>query len=169
MRISELSRRTGVSVHRLRRYEAEGLVAAERGASNYREFADRTVREVVFIAMGRDLGFSLEELGEALPRYRAGTLTIDEMLDRLRERIAQVEALITQQTELRQRLDDHADWLQKRRAPDRPPVRVTPEAACPLGGRAAHPAPRSEALPRAPTPPRPAPSRAAPSTSKGPQ
>ncbi|RYF55534.1 MAG: MerR family DNA-binding transcriptional regulator, partial [Comamonadaceae bacterium] len=53
MNISELAQRTGVSVHRLRRYEAAGLIRAERSASGYRQFADSTLREVVFIAMGR--------------------------------------------------------------------------------------------------------------------
>jgi MerR family transcriptional regulator, copper efflux regulator len=114
MRISELSQRTGVSSHRLRRYEALGLIRAERSGGNYREFSERTAREVIFIAMGRDLGFSLKDLAETLPRYRAGTLTIDEMVMTMKRRIEEVDAVIAEQTALRQRLVDHIGWFRQR-------------------------------------------------------
>ena len=115
MRVSELAQRTGVSTHRLRRYEELGLIHAERRVSGYREFADRTVREVIFIAMSRDLGFSLKDIGEALPRYRAGTLTFDEMVELMRGRIAEVDQQIAAQSAVRQKLVSHIAWLEKRK------------------------------------------------------
>jgi DNA-binding transcriptional MerR regulator len=114
MRISELAKQTGVSAHRLRRYEALGLICAERSTGGYREFGERTVREVVFIAMGRDLGLSLATLADAIPRYRAGTLTIEEMVFTLRRRIEEVDAVIAEQQALRQRLVDHIGWFKER-------------------------------------------------------
>jgi DNA-binding transcriptional MerR regulator len=115
MRISELAQRTGVSAHRLRRYESEGLLQAERSDGGYREFSERTVREVIFISMGRDLGFSLKRLAETLPRYRAGSLTIDQMIDELQRRIAEVDVLIAEQRALRKRLVSHIGWFEKRK------------------------------------------------------
>jgi DNA-binding transcriptional MerR regulator len=112
--VSELAQRTGVSAHRLRRYEEQGLILAERKTSGYREFSERTVREVIFIAMGRDLGFSLKELSETLPRYRAGTLTFEQMIDAMRERIVEVDAQIAAQRALRKKLVSHIAWLHKR-------------------------------------------------------
>jgi MerR family transcriptional regulator, copper efflux regulator len=125
MRISELAKRTGVSAHRLRRYEAQGLIRAERSTGGYREFGERTLREVVFIAMGRDLGLSLATLADALPRYRAGTLTIEEMVFTLRKRIEEVDAVIAEHQALRQRLVDHIGWFKQRekRAKDKPASR----------------------------------------------
>jgi len=114
MKVSELAQRTGVSVHRLRRYEELGLIQAERGACGYREFSEGAQREVVFIAMGRDLGFSLPELAEAVPRYRAGTLTFDQMIDHMRARIAAVDEQIAAQGVLRKKLLDHITWLEQR-------------------------------------------------------
>ncbi|MCR5884987.1 MerR family DNA-binding transcriptional regulator [Rhizobacter sp. J219] len=114
MKISELARRTGVSVHRLRRYEDAGLIQAERRPSGYREFGERTVREVVFLSMGRDLGFSLQDLADAVPRYRAGTLTFEQMVEAMRSRIGEVDALIAEQRALRRRLVSHIGWLQQR-------------------------------------------------------
>lgn len=115
MRVSELAARTGVSAHRLRHYEALGLIQAERSGSGYRNFSDRTVREVIFIAMSRDLGFSLKDIGETLPRYRAGTLTFDQLVEHMRGRIAEVDQLIAQQRTLRKKLVAHIAWLEKRK------------------------------------------------------
>jgi len=115
MKVSELAQRTGVSAHRLRRYEDQGLIRAERSGSGYREFGERTVREVVFISMSRDLGFSLQQIADALPRYRSGTLTVDEMVHSMRERIAEVDAVIAEHRALRKKLVSHIGWLEKRR------------------------------------------------------
>ena len=115
MKVSELADRTKVSVHRLRRYEAMGLIIAERSASGYREFSDSTLREVIFIAMSRDLGFSLKDVGETLPSYRAGTLTFDQMVDHMHTRIAEVDAHIAAQRAVRAKLVSHIAWLKKRK------------------------------------------------------
>ncbi|TMH09389.1 MAG: MerR family DNA-binding transcriptional regulator [Betaproteobacteria bacterium] len=113
MRVSELAKRTGVSAHRLRRYEDLGLIRAERQRSGYREFAE--------IAMGRDLGFSLKAIADMLPRYRAGTLTIDEMIVTMRQRIDEVDAAIAEQQALRRKLVSHIGWFKQRERKARSP------------------------------------------------
>lgn len=115
MKVSELALRTGVSKHRLRRYEELGLILAERTGSDYRVFSERTVREVTFIAMSRDLGFSLQEIGESLPRYRAGTLTFEQLIAIMRDRITDVDRQIAEQRALRRKLVSHIAWLEKRK------------------------------------------------------
>lgn len=115
MRISELAARSGVSAHRLRRYEALGLIRGTRTAGGYRDFAEATLREVTFIAMARELGFALPRLAELLPRYRARTLSIDEMVDGLRRRIAEIDSEIAERRALRKRLVDHIAWFDDRR------------------------------------------------------
>lgn len=115
MRVSELAQRTGVSIHRLRRYEEQGLIHAERNAAGYREFSPATLREVIFIAMSRDLGFSLKDVGDTLPRYRAGVLTFDDMVGHMQRRIAEVDAQIAAQQTVRQKLVSHIAWLKQRK------------------------------------------------------
>lgn len=115
MHISELSRRTGVSADRLRRYESAGLISAARSRGGYRQFTDRAVREVTFISMGRDLGFSLKTLGDVLPKYRARSLSIDEMVGLLRQRIAEVDKEPASRRALRRRLVAHIAWFEQRR------------------------------------------------------
>ena len=72
MRISELARRAGVTVHALRHYERLGLLLPARSASGYRDYPESMRREVVFIAMARRIGFSLPAIAELLSAYRAG-------------------------------------------------------------------------------------------------
>lgn len=115
MKVSELASKTGVSAYRLRRYEELGLIRAERTGSGYREFQERVLREVVFIAMSRDLGFSLKEVGEVLPRYRAGTLTFDQLIEVMRDRILEVDRQIAAQRTVRRKLVSHIAWLEKRK------------------------------------------------------
>ena len=114
MRISELSRQSGVSVYRLRHYESLGLIKAERSPSGYRHFADRTLREVIFIAMSRDLGFSLKAIAETVPRYRAGTLTFEQMIDLIQGRVADVDQQMAALANNRRKLVEHAAWLEQR-------------------------------------------------------
>ena len=114
MQISELSRRSGLSVHRLRRYEAQGLIQADRSDGGYRQFGERALREATFMKMGREIGLSLKVLTEALPRYRAGTLSIAQMVEALEERIAEIDAMVAEQQELRVRLVEHIGWFRQR-------------------------------------------------------
>lgn len=135
MRISELSQRTGVSAYRLRHYERLGLIRSERTASGYRLFGGAVAREVVFIAMSRDLGFSLKEIGEALPRYRAGTLTLDHMIESLQARVDAVDAQMAELRAIRKKLVSHQAWLEQRRqeSPQRGSAR--PASPWPRTGR----------------------------------
>lgn len=115
MRISELARRTGVTVHALRHYEKLGLLLPARSASGYRDYPESMRREVVFIAMARRIGFSLPAIGELLPAYRAGRLGITQMTDALEERVAALDSEIARLQALRTQVIEHADWLRAQR------------------------------------------------------
>ena len=78
MQISELARQAAVSVHALRHYERLGLIRPHRRANGYRDYPASMRREVVFIAMSRQLGFALPQIAQRLADYRAGTLGIDD-------------------------------------------------------------------------------------------
>jgi MerR family copper efflux transcriptional regulator len=111
MRISELSAKTQVSVHRLRRYEADGLIQSQRLPNGYREYDDPTVKHVVFIAMSREMGFSLPFIAEYLPRFKAGQLSAQDMIDAILARVAEIDQLMTEQKALRKKLMDHIGWF----------------------------------------------------------
>ena len=101
--IGELSRRSGVATSALRYYEAIGLIAARRTATNQRRFARSTLRTVAIVRVAQGLGLGLEEIRAALDslpnrrtptagdwerlsgRWRAGLDGRIEQLTRLRD------------------------------------------------------------------------------------
>ena len=112
MRISELSAKTNVSVHRLRRYEEAGLISSTRLPNGYRDYPSHTIRHVVFISMSREMGFSLAAIADHLPRFKSGNLSAEEMVQAIRERISDIEKVIAEQTALKEMLIKHIAWFQ---------------------------------------------------------
>ena len=144
MRISELAGRTGVTVHALRHYERMGLLVPARTASGYRDYPETMRREVVFIAMSRRIGFSLPAIAELLPAYRAGRLSIDTMIEALKERTDAIDRQIAELQALRAQVLDHAKWLREQaRKPHR--SRASEEAVRPWTASAKRHATRKEA------------------------
>ena len=83
-----------MSVHTLRHHERLGLIHPDRRANGYRDYPARMRREVVFIAMSRQLGFSLPQIALRLDEYRAGTLGINDMVQALQERVDAIDQQI---------------------------------------------------------------------------
>lgn len=115
MRISELAQRTGVSPHALRHYERLGLLRPARTTGGYRDYPESARREVIFIAMSRKIGFSLKSIAEFLPAYRTGRLRIDQMIEAMRERIAEIDQELAALQAQRTQVVDHIQWLRKQK------------------------------------------------------
>lgn len=113
MQISELAQRTGVSVHALRHYERLGMLQPARRASGYREYTEAQRREVIFIAMSRKVGLSLKAIAEHLPAYRAGRLSVDQMVQSLRLRVAEIDAQTETLKAQRAEVISHIAWLRE--------------------------------------------------------
>ena len=113
MQISELAEKTGVSVHALRHYEKLGMLQPARRASGYRSYTEAMRREVVFIAMSRNIGFSLKAIAAQLPAYRSGRLKIDDMVEAMQSRVAEIDTQIAALTTQRRRVVDHIAWMKK--------------------------------------------------------
>lgn len=67
MRIGELARHAGVGADTVRFYEREGLLPAPpRSAAGYRRYGAGDIARVRFIRRAKNLGFTLEQIGELL-------------------------------------------------------------------------------------------------------
>jgi DNA-binding transcriptional MerR regulator len=70
MTIGELSRRSGVSVKQLRKYEDLGFIyTVGRSAGNYRLFDESALWCVGAVTMWRGLGLTLAEIADLTERY----------------------------------------------------------------------------------------------------
>lgn len=109
MTIGELSRRTGVSVKILRRYDSRGLLySAGRSPANYRLFDESALWCVEVVTGLRELGLTVAEIRDLARIYQ------DEPQEpigpRLAERLAlarsRIDEKIGELAALRRRIDD---------------------------------------------------------------
>lgn len=108
MTIGELSRRTGVSVKVLRRYDSAGLLySAGRSAANYRLFRESALWCVEVITGLRNLGLTVGEVRELASVYlgEPGEPIGPHLARRLLAVRDRIEGRMGELTELRRRID----------------------------------------------------------------
>jgi MerR family transcriptional regulator, thiopeptide resistance regulator len=109
-KVGELARRSGLTVRTLHHYDEIGLLSpSQRSQSGHRLYADRDVVRLQQIVSLRQLGFTLEQIGECLARPRFSALRVIEM------HIAQLQEQINKQRGLAERLQRIAGTLRERR------------------------------------------------------
>ncbi len=99
--IGEAARRSGVSAKMVRHYEALGLLTqVHRTDSGYRQYTEPEVHTLRFIKRARDLGFSMDEIGELVGLWqnqRRASASVKRVAqkhaDALAERIAAMQAM----------------------------------------------------------------------------
>jgi MerR family transcriptional regulator, copper efflux regulator len=102
MFISELAKKTGLTVHTIRFYEEEGLLDrrhVRRGTNNYRSYSPEAIERLKLIKQAQATGFTITELKELAEAYDAGSLTKEQQVVSLRRK---VEAIERQLAELEQ-------------------------------------------------------------------
>lgn len=90
MRIGELAGITGLSVHAIRYYEAEGLLDerhVQRGANGYRCYRPAAKDRLELLKQARGSGMSMAEVKMLARAYDAGTLTRAEQIRFLQAKV----------------------------------------------------------------------------------
>lgn len=93
--IGKVSRQTGLSIHAIRFYEAEGLLPeASRTESGYRLFSSQTVEQLQFIRKAQALGFALNEIRELLVLRDSDTDACSHVKSLVEEKLANIRAKV---------------------------------------------------------------------------
>ena len=111
MKIGELGLAAGCQAETIRYYEREGLLPAPlRSSGNYRLYDDRHLERLGFIRRCRTLDMSLAEVRRLLdfrdvPQKTCGEVNglLDAQIEKIRQRMAELDALHAQMTALRAR------------------------------------------------------------------
>lgn len=111
MRISEVSRRSGVSTTALRYYESIGLIAPERTSNGYRDYDTAVLSRLDLIEASKELGLPLGDIGRHLRTLESDSCTDvrDQLRPLLAERVRLIDEKRARLDALRARLDqaDH--------------------------------------------------------------
>jgi len=95
MSIGEVAEATSLRVEAIRYYERRGLIPPPpRRASGYRVFPEDTVARIRFIQRAKELGFSLEEIGELLSLRGDPEATCRGVKKRVEDKLRDVRAKI---------------------------------------------------------------------------
>lgn len=98
LKISELAAKTGLSAHTLRYYEKNGLIhASDRSDAGYRYYNEADVRRAEFVKTARNIGFSLEDIGQLLSiRVDKTSHSCQDVTDITQHKLDQVNAKIAE-------------------------------------------------------------------------
>jgi DNA-binding transcriptional MerR regulator len=109
MHIKDLAERAGVTVKAVRYYESRGLIRPRREANGYRSYDDADVTVVREVRALLSLGLTAEQTHPFVECLRAGNDRADvcpASLSAYRDRIAEIDARITELADLRGQLAD---------------------------------------------------------------
>lgn len=104
---------TGLSIHTLRYYEAEGLLAPARDAGNRRAYSELDLAWVQFVQRLRETGMPIRQIRQYAALRSAGEATLGARLTMLEEHRVQLDEQIALLQLHRQKLDAKIAWYRQ--------------------------------------------------------
>ncbi len=101
MNIRDAARLSGLPVKTVRYYDEIGLVCPDRRENGYRDYSQRDVHMLRFLARARSLGFSIEECRQLLSLYQDRNRASRDVKRLAEERIRQIDRKIQELKALR--------------------------------------------------------------------
>ena len=116
LRIGELAKRVGRSIHTIRWYEAQGLLPGViRDAGGRRVYSERHVSWLDLVGRLRATGMSISQMREYASLIKQGRASIKQQRELLSEHRARVEQTILEWNEalklLNRKLDFYGEWI----------------------------------------------------------
>lgn len=110
MKISELSKLTGVSIRSIRHYESKNLLASARLDNGYRDFDESAIERIRTIQLYLGLGLNTDQIEEVLacidinPQYAIDEYC-EDMVETYEEKLDEVNRQMKSLGALKQRLE----------------------------------------------------------------
>jgi Cu(I)-responsive transcriptional regulator len=120
MNIGQASIRSGLPTRTIRYYEQIGLVNVGRRDNEYRDYDERDVHELRFVASARALGFSIEQCRRLLELYRDKHRASAEVREAARDHIAEIRTKIAELKAMERTLASLVDACRGDNRPDCP-------------------------------------------------
>jgi MerR family copper efflux transcriptional regulator len=106
MKIGELASLSGLSVDTIRFYEKQGLIPSPRRTdANYRMYDADTPRRLIFIRKARDLGFTLQEIGQLLALSEDTHAGASDVKERAEAKLGELDRKISEMKAMRRSLE----------------------------------------------------------------
>ncbi len=103
--IGKVAKQAGIGVETIRFYERTGLLnEPPRNNSGYRQYPPEAVVKLRFIKKAKQLGFSLQEIGELFNLRRQQDATCGDVRIRAEEKITNIEEKIRDLTRMKDAL-----------------------------------------------------------------
>jgi MerR family transcriptional regulator, copper efflux regulator len=105
MNIGEAAKLSGVSAKMVRHYESLGLLPqVARTDAGYRQYTDKEVHTLRFIRRARDLGFSMNEIGELLKLWQNQRRSSSNVKKIAQKHLADIDARMNEMAAMRKTL-----------------------------------------------------------------
>ena len=103
---------SGIPIRTIRYYESLGLIeSSARTKGGFRQFSLDVFIRLSFIKRAQGLGLSLQEIGEILQIYDGGKPACDDIQQKLKQKIEDINKQIDNLLELRDELQELiSDW-----------------------------------------------------------
>ena len=142
MNIGEAASRSGVSAKMVRHYESLGLLATvARTPAGYRQYGMAEVHTLRFIRRGRELGFSMAEIGELLKLWQNRRRASGDVKRIAQAHVADLDRRIAEMTGMRRTLEALVHCCHGNERPDCP---ILDELAEPEPPAPVHAGPREK-------------------------
>lgn len=103
--IGQVTALSNVPIRTIRYYESLGLISSsDRTEGGFRQFDESVLARLAFIKRSQSLGLSLQEIGELLKVYDRGQLPCDDVRDKLKNKIVEIDKQIDELLTLRSEL-----------------------------------------------------------------
>jgi Cu(I)-responsive transcriptional regulator len=120
MNIQAAATMAGLPVKTVRYYDDIDLVVADRAGNGYREYGDREIHKLRFLARARSLGFSIDDCRQLLSLYEDQSRASADVKKLAARHLDEIDRKLAELTDLRQTLGNLVDHCHGDDRPDCP-------------------------------------------------